>query len=123
MSWFAHVREQADVVALERVTLVEAALNGGRSRAEHPAIPFSPAEVAREALAAARAGASVVHLHARGADGGWSADAAWYAEALERIRAGAPELLVSLTSLRPAEVPVAAILELLARLSAAPLTR
>ena len=48
---------------------LKACLNGGRSRAEHPAVPLSPAELARDALGATTAGAEAVHLHPRGTDG------------------------------------------------------
>ena len=44
--------------------LLEVALNGHRTPAEHPAIPRTPAELAREARASADAGADVVHVHA-----------------------------------------------------------
>ncbi|GEM_PF-305067 len=107
----------------ERRSIVEAALNGGRTRAEQPVVPYRPAEVATEARACAHAGASVVHIHARAMDGGWSAEVSWYVEALRRIRDAAPDLLVSITSIRPAGVPVSAQLDLLAALSAAPATR
>src|SRR5437764_596651 len=43
--------------------LLEACLNGGRTPAEHPAIPRTPAELAAEARASVEAGAQVLHLH------------------------------------------------------------
>jgi len=110
-------------VAAEDRVVVEAALNGGRDRAEQPGVPYSPAEVAVEARRCAEAGAAIVHVHARTPDGGWSADAGWYAAAHRLIREQAPGLLVGVTSIRPAGVPVSAILELLADLAADPATR
>lgn len=103
--------------------IIEAALNGGRSRAEHAAVPLTPEEVANEARRCAEAGAAVVHFHAQDAEGNWRADAGWYAAAIRAIRAAAPGLLVSLTSLRPEGVPVATVVELLAALAADPATR
>jgi uncharacterized protein (DUF849 family) len=44
--------------------LVEVALNGHRTPAEHPAIPRTPAELAREGRASVEAGADVLHVHA-----------------------------------------------------------
>jgi uncharacterized protein (DUF849 family) len=44
--------------------LLEVALNGHRTPAEHPAIPRTPAELAREARASVDAGANVLHVHA-----------------------------------------------------------
>ena len=45
--------------------LIQACLNGGTTRAEHPAVPLTPAELAAEARAAAEAGAESIHLHPR----------------------------------------------------------
>jgi uncharacterized protein (DUF849 family) len=45
--------------------LIQAALNGGTSRAEHARVPLSPAELAAEARAAVGAGAGAFHLHPR----------------------------------------------------------
>jgi uncharacterized protein (DUF849 family) len=49
--------------------LVQAALNGGTTRAQHPAVPLTPAELAREADAARLAGAGAFHLHPRDGTG------------------------------------------------------
>jgi uncharacterized protein (DUF849 family) len=49
--------------------LVQAALNGGTTRAEHPAVPLTPAELAAEGRAAAERGAQALHLHPRDATG------------------------------------------------------
>lgn len=105
------------------VVLIEAALNGGRSRREHPRVPCTPREIADDARRCAAAGAAVVHIHAQNADGRWSADPAWYAEAHRRIRDVAPGLLISITSIRPADQPVSAVLDLLDVLAADPTTR
>jgi uncharacterized protein (DUF849 family) len=103
--------------------IIEAALNGGRDRSEHTRVPYTPEEVAAEAARGAQAGATVVHLHARTPDGGWSADPGWYAEAIRRIREAAPDVLISLTSLRPAGVPVSSVLDTLHALAADSATR
>ena len=103
--------------------IIEAALNGGRSRAEHAAVPVTPEEVAAEARRCAEAGAAVVHIHAQDAEGGWSADRDWYAAAICAIRAAAPDLLISVTSIRPEGVPVTTINDLLVALAADGATR
>ncbi len=103
--------------------IIEAALNGSQNRADNPAVPITPAEVAAEARRCAEAGASVVHIHAQEADGTWRADGDWYAAAIRAIRTAAPGLLISLTSLRPEGVSVATINDLLAALAADPETR
>ncbi len=49
--------------------LIQACLNGGTTRAEHPAVPLTPAELAADARAAAAAGAATFHLHPRDPSG------------------------------------------------------
>ena len=49
--------------------LIQASLNGGTTRAEHPAVPLTPAELAAEARAAAAAGARAIHMHPRDLSG------------------------------------------------------
>ncbi len=49
--------------------LLQAALNGGRTRADHEAVPLTPQEVRDDVLACAAAGAHAFHVHPRGADG------------------------------------------------------
>jgi uncharacterized protein (DUF849 family) len=49
--------------------LIQAALNGGTTRAQHPAVPLDPAGLVAEARAAQAAGAGAFHLHPRDAAG------------------------------------------------------
>ena len=76
---------------------LQAALNGARTAAEHPAIPRTPAELAREARAAADAGADVVHVHAY-ADGAETLEPGPCTAVLLAIRAACPGLPISLTT-------------------------
>jgi uncharacterized protein (DUF849 family) len=46
--------------------IVEAALNGGASKARNPHVPKSPEEIARSALACMAAGAAIIHTHIEG---------------------------------------------------------
>jgi len=103
--------------------VIEVALNGGRSRDEHPGVPLTPAEVAADAVACFAAGATVAHIHARGPDGAWSADPGWYAEAIHGIRTQAPGMIVSLTSIRPEDEPVERVVAMLDALAAQSETR
>jgi 3-keto-5-aminohexanoate cleavage enzyme len=51
--------------------IIEVALNEWVSRAEHPDVPVTEAEIAAQAVECAEAGASIVHFHPRsGQDGG-----------------------------------------------------
>lgn len=49
--------------------MIQAALNGARQCDDHPGIPCSADELARDALACVRAGAAELHLHPRDAHG------------------------------------------------------
>lgn len=75
--------------------LVVAALNGGRSRADHPAVPVSPDQLAAATAEAAAAGAGAVHFHVRGADGRESIAAADVARAVTAVRTHGVPLGVS----------------------------
>jgi uncharacterized protein (DUF849 family) len=77
---------------------VKACLNGGRTRAEHPAVPQSPAELAADAIAVRRAGAFAVHVHPRDSDGAQTMKASACDAAVEAIRAAVPGLPVGLST-------------------------
>jgi uncharacterized protein (DUF849 family) len=79
------------------VPLLEVALNGHRTPAEHPAIPRAPAELAREARASADAGADVVHVHAY-ADDQETFAAEPCAAMLRAIREACPSVPISQTT-------------------------
>jgi uncharacterized protein (DUF849 family) len=78
--------------------LIKAAINGPRTRAEHPAIPITPVQQAREAAASVAAGAGAVHVHIRSADGRESLTSKDVASALEAIRAASPGIPVGIST-------------------------
>lgn len=68
--------------------IITAALTGAEvSRAQQPALPVTPDEIARAAEECAAEGASIVHVHARRADGTPTQDKAVYAEIIDKVRA------------------------------------
>jgi uncharacterized protein (DUF849 family) len=77
---------------------VKACLNGGRTRAEHPAVPLTPAELAAGAVAVRRAGAFAVHVHPRDASGSQTLRAAACDVAVAAIRKAAPGLPIGLST-------------------------
>ena len=77
---------------------VKACLNGGRTRAEHPAVPLTPAELAADAVAVRRAGAFAVHVHPRDAQGAQTMKARACDAAVAAIRRAAPGLPVGLST-------------------------
>lgn len=78
--------------------MLQAALNGSRTPAEHPAVPRTPEALAREARAAADAGADVLHLHVHDAQGRETLEAAPTAAALAAVRAVVPGVPLSLST-------------------------
>jgi len=70
--------------------LIQAALNGGRSRAEHPAIPVTPEQLAASARECAAAGAGAVHFHVRDAAGKETIAPNDVAAAVTAVRRAAP---------------------------------
>jgi uncharacterized protein (DUF849 family) len=77
---------------------VKACLNGGRTRAEHPAVPLSPAELAADALAVRRAGAFAVHVHPRDVRGDQTLDPRACDAAVSAVRAAVPAVPVGLST-------------------------
>ncbi len=71
---------------LEPVPLLEACLNGPRTRAEHPSLPVTPVELADDVLRVVGAGAGAVHLHVKDDAGRDTFDADLLAEVLRRVR-------------------------------------
>ena len=81
-------------------TILSCAVTGSFTTREHnPALPVTPAEIADACIGAARAGASICHIHVRNPDTGEpSMDIAHYREVVRRIRESDTELLINLTT-------------------------
>lgn len=74
---------------------IAVAPNGGRrTKADHPAIPLTPAELARTAAECLEAGAAMIHVHVRRADGRHLLDADAYVETTRAIRAEVGDRMV-----------------------------
>lgn len=70
--------------------LIQAALNGARTRDGHPALPLSPQELAHAARESVAAGAGALHFHVRSADGCESLTPADVAASVAAVRAAVP---------------------------------
>jgi uncharacterized protein (DUF849 family) len=77
---------------------VNACLNGGRTRAEHAAVPQTPAELAADAIAVRQAGAFAVHMHPRDHAGVETMEARACDAAVAAVRAAVPGLPVGLST-------------------------
>lgn len=68
--------------------LLQAALNGARSKGDHPAVPVTLEELRDDAVACVAAGAAAIHLHPRHRQGRESLDPALVDEVVATVRAG-----------------------------------
>ncbi|MGK4924338.1 3-keto-5-aminohexanoate cleavage protein [Bordetella hinzii] len=80
--------------------IITVAPNGAyKTERDHPAVPMTPAALAAEARACLDAGAAMMHMHVRTAEGKHSLDVLAYRDALAAVdRAVGRELLVQVTS-------------------------
>jgi uncharacterized protein (DUF849 family) len=69
--------------------VIQACLNGARAAGEHPALPLSAADLARDAAACVAAGAGSLHVHPRDGDGAESLEPAVVEAAVAAIRSAA----------------------------------
>jgi uncharacterized protein (DUF849 family) len=79
------------------ITCAETGSGGTQDRSPH--VPRSPEEIANSAIAAAKAGAAVVHCHVRDPEtGAPSRDLGLYREITERIRESETDMVLNLTA-------------------------
>lgn len=79
--------------------IVNAALTGMvPTKADNPAVPITPEEVGADAEAVVRAGAAIVHLHARDLDGSptWKPDV--YRRVIAAVRERCPEVVICVST-------------------------
>lgn len=67
--------------------MVIAAVNGSTTRKQHPRVPLHPRDIAQEAYECCEAGASILHVHPKGPDGGPTADLDIFGHVVEAVRA------------------------------------
>ncbi len=79
--------------------IITAALTGNvPTREMTPHVPLTPAEIAADVRRCAEAGASLVHIHARDAEGRPTLDTAVFKECVRRIKNEAPEVIIQLST-------------------------
>ena len=79
--------------------IITAALVGAElTRENTPYLPLTPQEIAVEARAAYEAGAAMVHLHARDANGSPTQNAEDYRKIIEAVRARVPEIIIQVST-------------------------
>lgn len=87
-------------LAMNREVFITCAVTGsGATQDRSPHVPRSPAAIAESAIAAAEAGAAIVHCHVRDPEtGAPSRDPALFREVTERIRDSATDVVLNLTA-------------------------
>ncbi len=84
---------------MDRRTILTAAITGNHTTLQqHPGLPCTPKQIADEAIASARSGAAVVHLHVRYEDGRPSMELGHYRDTVARIRDSGVDVLINLTT-------------------------
>ena len=80
-------------------TIVTCAVTGGSPILPGSAVPITPEQIANECLAAAAAGAAIVHIHVRDpSTGKASMDTGLYADVVSRVRSRNADLIINLTT-------------------------
>ncbi|WP_413876880.1 3-keto-5-aminohexanoate cleavage protein [Albidovulum sp.] len=87
-------------LTMNREVFITCAVTGsGGTQDRSPHVPRSPAQIADAAIAAAKAGAAIVHCHVRDPETGKpSRDPKYYREVTERIRDSATDVVLNLTA-------------------------
>ncbi len=85
---------------MSRKIMIACALTGGADTTRiNPAVPVTPRQIAESGIAAARAGAAIVHIHVRDpATGGPTMELAKYREVVDHIRASGVDVVINLTT-------------------------
>mgnify|MGYP003299999359 FL=1 len=80
--------------------IVTCAVTGaGDTLGKHPEVPVTPEQISNAAIAAAKAGASVAHIHVRDPETGLgSRDVNLFKEVVERIRDSETDIVINLTA-------------------------
>ncbi|KRS16710.1 3-keto-5-aminohexanoate cleavage protein [Roseovarius indicus] len=87
-------------LAMNREVFITCAVTGsGGTQDKSPHVPRSPEQIADSAIAAAKAGAAVVHCHVRDPEtGAPSRDVSMFREVTDRIRASDTDVVLNLTA-------------------------
>lgn len=81
------------------VVVTCAVTGAGDTRGKSPHVPVTPAEIARDVVDAARAGAAVAHIHVRNPETGkGSRDPKLFREVVDRVRESGTDVVINLTA-------------------------
>lgn len=80
------------------ITLIKAAINGGRTKAEHSSVPVYPDELASVVIECLEVGADAIHLHVRSSSGDESLYAEDLARTLAAVRSASSDALIGVST-------------------------
>jgi uncharacterized protein (DUF849 family) len=80
------------------ITLIKAAINGGRTKAEHSSVPVYSDELASAVIECLKVGADAIHLHVRSSSGDESLYAEDLAGTLVAVRSASPNALIGIST-------------------------
>ena len=85
---------------MNRSVIITAAITGsGPTESKTPHLPITPKQIAEEAIAVAKAGAAIAHIHVRDPKTGAAArDVELYKEVVDRIREEDTDVVINLTT-------------------------
>lgn len=85
---------------MARPVIITCALTGDSDTpGKSPHVPVTPEQIASSGIAAAKAGAAIVHIHVRNPETGKGARDVWlYRETVERIKASGTDVIINLTA-------------------------
>src|SRR5690348_12520497 len=85
---------------MARKVMIACALTGAADTpGKNPAVPVTPKQIAESGIAAAKAGAAIVHIHVRNPETtGPSMELAHYKEVVDRIRDSGVDVVINLTT-------------------------
>jgi 3-keto-5-aminohexanoate cleavage enzyme len=82
---------------MNKIVITCAPTGAETTRAQNPALPVTPDEIAAAAAEARAAGAAILHVHARNDDGSPTADVAVFRRIIEKVRA-ATDIVIEVTT-------------------------
>ena len=85
---------------MSRKVMISCAVTGSADTpGKNPAVPVTPKQIAESGIAAAKAGAAIVHIHVRNPETtGPSMELAHYKEVVDRIRDSGTDVVINLTT-------------------------
>ncbi|MCI7778461.1 MAG: 3-keto-5-aminohexanoate cleavage protein, partial [Clostridiales bacterium] len=79
---------------MEKLIITACICGAEVTKENNPAVPYTVEEIANEAYAAYKAGASIIHLHVRYDDGTPTQDKARFKECMDAIYAKCPDIII-----------------------------